>query len=505
MTQAISNPGVDKASLKLAPAPVPALASASGLVKFWRWWTAELKALLPAAMASWLEGDTVATNVGVDDTGVSIFSSGDATKSAPQRVPNDALATSPALRELHSAGRDRVRLVLTPDQALVKTITLPLATEENLREVVGFELDRHTPFTPDQAYYDVQVVRRDPQHEKITVALAVASKFEIAALVETLRRAGLTCTAIGVSEGAVGAAGSAAAFDLQPAFDKPPRRLSRMHVVNLGLLALAAMFAFAAIILPIWQKREAVKMLNPQAAKSGAEFLISERVYAEYTKLAAEYNFLATRKHAVYPVLTVFEELARTFQDTTWVQRLDIKINGKVRELTVLGEAQSASKVIENLEQSPQSLFQNSKQLTQTIRMQPNTERFHVSAEIKPRPVPAVESMDDVVIAPVTAPVVAPTAPVAIPPAPATVTTAPATATVTTKSAPATPTSPVQTSPATAPPSATPIMPPPTTPNPAQTNTLTPLSNFNGPPPASSPQPKSPALPITPAGKRSDP
>ena len=496
MTQAISNSGIDKASVTLALAQ--ASAPASGLVKFWRWWTAELKALLPAAMASWLDGDTVATNVGVDDTGITIFSSSDATKSAPQHVPNDALATSPALRELHGAGRDRVRLLLTPDQALVKTITLPLATEENLREVVGFELDRHTPFTPDQAYYDVQTVRRDPQHEKITVALAVASKFEIAALVETLRRAGLTCTAIGVSEGAVGAAGSAAAFDLQPAFDKPPRRLSRMHVVNLGLLALAAMFAFAAIILPIWQKREAVKMLNPQAAKSGAEFLISERVYTEYTKLAAEHNFLASRKHAVYPVVTVFEELARTFQDTTWVQRLDIKINGKVRELTVLGEAQSASKVIENLEQSPQSLFQNSKQLTQTIRMQPNTERFHVSAEIKPRPVPAVESIDDMVAAPVVAPAApAATASLPIPPALATVTAVPATATVTTKSATVTPPTPTQSSPASAPPS--------TTPNPPQTNTLTPLSTFNGPPPASAPPPKLPAPPTAPAGKRSSP
>ena len=501
MTQAISNPGIDQASLTLAQASAPA----SGVVKFWRWWTAELKALLPAAMAIWLEGDTVATNVGVDDAGVTIFSSGDATKSAPQRVPNDALATSPALRELQAAGRDRVRLLLTPDQALVKTITLPLATEENLREVIGFELDRHTPFTPDQAYYDVQTVRRDPQHEKITVALAVASKFEIAALVERLRRAGLTCTAIGISEGA-GAAGNAALFDLQPLFDKPPRRLSRMHIVNLGLLALAAMFAFAAIILPIWQQREAVKILNPQAAKSGAEFLISERVYTEYTKLAAEHNFLASRKHAVYPVLTVFDELARTFQDTTWVQRLDIKINGKVRELTVLGEAQSASKVIENLEQSPQSLFQNSKQLTQTIRMQPNTERFHVSAEIKPRPVPAMESIDDMVAAPVVAPTApAATAPLTIPPA--TVTAAPATATVTTKSVTVTPPTPTQSLPASAPPSTTPIMPPPTTPNLPQSNTMTPLSTFNGPPPApaSAPSPKLPTPPTAPAGKRSNP
>ena len=351
--------------------------------------------MLPTSMARWLDGDALATNVAADENGLTIISAtgGTARSSPPQQIPIDALASSPVLRALIAAGRDQVRLVLTPEQALLKTITLPLATEENLREVVGFELDRHTPFTPDQAYYDVQVVRRDPQNEKIVVSLAVASKPEMAALTDTLRRAGLTCTAIGIAEGATS---NAAAFDLQPLMDKPPRRLSRSHQINLGLLGLVAALLFAAVILPIWQKREAVKALNPQAQKSGAEFQISERVYSEYTKLVAEYNFLATRKHAVHPVLAVMEELARTFPDTTWVQRLEIKLSGKVREVIMIGEAQSASKVIENLEQSPLSLFQNSKQLTPTSRTQLNTERFHVSAEIKPRPVPAAESIDDV-------------------------------------------------------------------------------------------------------------
>lgn len=365
--------------------------------------------MLPTWMARWLDGDATATNVTVDQYGITIITIDvGATKSSPpRRVPIDALANSPVLRELIEAGRDRVRLVLTADQALVNKITLPLATEENLRDVVGFELDRHTPFTPDQAYYDVQIVRRDPQNEKITILLAVASKSEVAALVDTLRQAGLTCTAIGVSDAV---AGDAASLDLQPAFDKPPRRLSRMHRINLGLLGLAAVLAFVAVILPIWQKREAVRGLIPQAEKAGTEFRISERVYTEYVKLAAEYNFLVTRKHAVYPVLSVLEELARAFPDTTWVQKLDIKVNGKVREVILLGEAQSASKVIENLEQSPLSLFQNSKQQSQTTRTQPNIERFHVSAEIKPRPVPTAEGIDDVVAPALSAPIPAPTA-----------------------------------------------------------------------------------------------
>jgi hypothetical protein len=251
-------------------------------------------------------------------------------------------------------------------------------------------------------------VRRDLQQEQIVVSLAVASKTEVVALVETLRRAGLGCAAIGIDESINS---NARAFDLQPAIDKPAGRLSRMHLINLGLLGLAAALALVAIILPIWQKREVVKVLVQQSEKSGTEFLVSERVYTEYTKLAAEYNFLATRKHAVYPALQVLEELARTFPDTTWVQRLELKASNKVREVTILGEAQSASKVIENLEQSPMSLFQDTKQLTQTMRMGANSERFHVSAEIKPRALPAGEGLN---AAPAPVAVVPPTAPTAL-------------------------------------------------------------------------------------------
>ena len=375
--------------------PSALVVSSKGLLPLWQWWTAELRAILPASMARWIDGGNVASNVSVDEHGLTILNSLAASANAftAAHVPIEAFASNPGLRDLIAAGRDRVRLLLTPDQVMVKSITLPLATEENLREVVGFELDRHTPFTPDQAYYDVQILQRDPPHEKILVTLVVASKSAVAALLDTLRRAGLTCTAIGIHEVT---ATNAAAVDLQPAADKPPRRLSRVHQVNLGLLGLAALLAVAAVVLPIWQKREAIKMLIPQAEKAGAEFKLSDRVYTEYTKLAAEYNFLAARKHAVYPVVVVLEELARIFSDTTWVQKLDIKFSGKVREVTILGEAQTASKVIENLEQSPMSLFQNSKQQSQTTRLQPNTERFHVSAEIKPRAVPAPEGLDAV-------------------------------------------------------------------------------------------------------------
>ena len=492
--------------------------------------------MLPPSMARWIDGDTVTTNVSIDEYGLSVINTGaEATKPfRAERVPLDAVSSNPLLRDLIGTGRDRVRLVLTQDQAMVKSFTLPMATEENLREVVGFELDRHTPFTPDQAYYDVQVERRDPQQEKIVVSLVVASKTEVAALLETLRRAGLTCTAIGIDSAA---AANAATVDLQPAADKPARRLSRLHQINLGLLGVAALLAFAAVVLPIWQKREAIKILIPLAEKSGAEFQVSERVYNEYTRIAAEYNFLAARKHAVYPVVLVLEELARTFPDTTWVQKLDIKQNGKVREVILLGEAQSSSKVIENLEQSPSSLFQNSKQQSQTTRLQPNAERFHVSAEIKPRPVPTPEGIEEVAAATASpspagiAPAVAPVLPtpnlgatspaagsgsvatVAAPmqPAPAVVPSTPVTAVSAGKSlppAPASPSPPLTTyngPPGPPSPPAIELVPPPVF-NPTPTTFNPPGASYNplNPPPgALYPPPIVPIPPSVQPGKRS--
>ena len=47
---------------------------------------------------------------------------------------------NPVLRELVAGERERVRLVLTQGQVLVRTLTLPAAIEENLVKAIGFEI-----------------------------------------------------------------------------------------------------------------------------------------------------------------------------------------------------------------------------------------------------------------------------------------------------------------------------------------------------------------------------
>ena len=363
--------------------------SPNGFQTLWHWWLDELRAMIPPVAMGWLVGDVAVTDVTLSKTEIALLrhESGKHVSSAP--IPIADMLTSPVLREMRTSGNDQVRLLLQHDQVLVKTLTLPAAIEENLREAIGFELDRHTPFKPDQVYYDVSVVSRDPQRESIAVTLAAAARSIVDPLVATLRNAGFAVVAIGI----LGDTYGAQMPELLPAAEKPARKWGNLVRLNLALLALTAIFALIALLLPIWQKREKVVALNPVMAKTNTEYTSTLQIQDEFTRLANEYNYIAGRKHTAQPALVVLEEFSRISPDTTWVQSLDLKTSGKTRELTLIGEAQTASRVIESLEQS--ALFQNATQRSPTQRgSQPNTERYHVATELKPKLAPAAVAVE---------------------------------------------------------------------------------------------------------------
>ena len=374
------------------------------LNEFWTWWTGELRALVPAQVIGWVVGDVAVTDVMVDATEIKLIRMGAGKPVVYATVPYGEVSINPVLRELRAKGNDHVRVLLGADQALLKAISLPAAIEENLREVMGFELDRHTPFMANQAYYDVKVVRRDAQRESIEVLLAVASRSVVDPLLAALRQAGLSIDAMTVLD--VGAEGQVQvqAIELLPAKDKPARKWGNLLKLNLGLLALVAVLALFALLLPIWQKREQVIALNPLVGKANADFEVSQRIHDEYTKQANLHNYITGKKQGMHPSLVILEELTKISPDTTSVQSLDLKLNGKTREVTLIGEAQAASKVIEVLEQSP--LFQNASQRSQTRRGSLGTnEWFQITTELKPKALPAAISPNDIATAPVDVPI----------------------------------------------------------------------------------------------------
>ncbi len=362
-------------------APAPIAPRPNGV---WHWWIGELRALIPPRLMSWLVGDVAVTDLMINGAGIHLVRLDAGKLTVTATIAASEVTTHPLLRELRAKGNTQIRVLLDPRQVLQKNIILPAAVEENLRDVMGFELDRHTPFTAAQAYFDVKLRKRDLQRDSIDVLLAVAARNLVDPLLALVRQAGLSVESVGIAD----ADTLGQAIELLPAGDKPSRKWGNLLRLNLALLALATMLMLIALLLPIWQKRESVIALNPLVAKASADYAVSQRLNDEYIKLANEHNYITGRKQSTHSSIAVLEELTRISPDTTVAQSFDLKSTGKTREVTLIGEALAVSKVIEALEQSP--LFQNASQRSISRKgSQGSNEWFHVATELKPKALPA--------------------------------------------------------------------------------------------------------------------
>jgi general secretion pathway protein L len=397
---------------------------------FWRWWTGELSAfarerfgaIVQAARAPLvsLEGESLVLLERRDDR---------LEETARLQMEGlDAEGRRKALGELLArAGEDgrRVRFVLGRGESLLRRIALPLATEENLNQVLAFEMDRLTPFSADDVYFGCRIASRDTAAEKLHVDLGIARRDLVDARIAALASVGALVQSVALAEDA---ARSDKPIDVMPEATGEREGASDARLVRRVLVGAVLALAAVALALPVWQKRETVIALLPMVDKARIEAEATGKLAAELEKLTADYNFLLTRKHANPPALAYVEEMSRLLPDQTWVSQLDLRSTGKMRELQIQGETTSSSKLIELLEQS--TLVQNAAPRgTVTRGMMPGTERFLIAAEAKSVPLPErqdVASMPVPVAPARPAPAPAPASPAAAagtpggaPPAPA--------------------------------------------------------------------------------------
>jgi general secretion pathway protein L len=367
---------------------------------FWDWWVHELAAMVPKRVSMAFAGDASLIDVAVEDAALVLVKIGAGDNSRSQelmRVPllsRDTAGMRTALDDLlRGQGRD-VRVLVSPQHVLRKRVVLPMATEENLRDVVGFDMDRQTPFTAEQVYFGAAVVSRDAARDRIEVDVVAVPKSAIESWLNEMRAAGVSVHSIvAADEFSPALKRTSTPIELLPKSAGPARRWSNMQRINVGLLLLALLLIFAAVLLPIWQKREMVKELMPLSVKADSEFKITQRVTEEYTRLANEYNFVVGKKHANYPMVMLVDEITKISPDTMWIQNFEYKLLPKTRELQLAGEAVSVSKVIESLEQTP--FLQNTSQ-RQASRQgsRPNIEYFTLASEVKTRPLPEALAVD---------------------------------------------------------------------------------------------------------------
>jgi general secretion pathway protein L len=380
---------------------------------FWRWWTGELSGFARERFGEMVEAAR-APYVALEGSALVLLERRGDRLEETARLQMDTLdpeGRRKALGEvLARAGEDarRVRLVLSRGEGLLRRIALPLATEENLGQVLAFEMDRLTPFNPDDVYFGHRVAARDAAAEKIQVDLGVSRRDLVDARIAELVQVGAVVQGVVLADDA---ARNDRPIDLMPE-RKADTEASDMRLVRRVLVGAVLALAAVALALPVWQKRETVIALLPQVDRARGEAEAAGKLAGELEKLTNDYNFLLARKHSNPPALAYVEEMSRLLPDQTWVSQLDLRVAGKVRELQIQGETASSSRLIELLQQS--QLVQNAAPRgTVTRGMLPNTERFLIAAEARSMPLP--EKQDAATLPVPVAPVAAPKPP----PAPA--------------------------------------------------------------------------------------
>src|SRR5439155_11445862 len=125
---------------------------------------------------------------------------------AVARVPlsgdaNDiAAAGRAAVAALTPDGEGRVPpdvvVALPSRQVMRKEIVLPAAVDEDLGQALSYDLDRHTPFRPEQLYFDAAVIDRDLAARTIRVDWAAALRTAVDAARRQVEDWGATVAAV---------------------------------------------------------------------------------------------------------------------------------------------------------------------------------------------------------------------------------------------------------------------------------------------------------------------
>jgi general secretion pathway protein L len=348
------------------------------LRRFWRWWSGELRECVPGALVRWSTRLSVVPLVVPESNGYSIHRfDGDAWQRVGQVTGDTPEALGKALgARLQSLNIKRFTLALNPGQFLAKTVHLPVAAEDNLRNALRYELDRHTPFKPEDVGFDCAIVGRDEATREILVRLVIAPKATIAQAVERVASAGALVAAV------------------QPAFvDRPSLSINLLpheengsapmqSLLRWAPLALLAALGAAALVLPVYQKRAQVIELQPQVMIAAQQAQAADGLHQQLDRAQNEYNFLLQKRYASPTTLQLLNEVSRILPDDTWLQNFELRSTAKAKELQLQGETGVAGKLIELFEQSPLLTGASFKSpVTQAPGSQGS--RFHLAIEVK--------------------------------------------------------------------------------------------------------------------------
>lgn len=234
---------------------------------------------------------------------------------------------------------------LPTKKILRRVIELPESTEENLGNVVSYEMDRYTPFDKEDVYFDVKIKNRNKQEGKITVNLNVVKKKLLDDLIQFADASGIRIDSIFSS--------SSQDEEIEYyEFIKDEQRKtgqSKSSFFSKYLLLLIALLGLTALILPIAKNYWHAGHVSNQLQEMKEEVDYARQLQSDYKSVKGDVEFVLKRNSNAVKVLDFLNELTRIIPDDTSLTRLILE----ERVIQIRGDSSSASRLISLIDSSP--------------------------------------------------------------------------------------------------------------------------------------------------------
>jgi general secretion pathway protein L len=256
-----------------------------------------------------------------------------------------------ALAGLPAALRRRPRRVVLrppPGTLLEREAVLPLAARHDPGGVLRYELDRLTPFAPEEVFWTWRQEGRDAARGTLRLRVSLLPKAALQAPIEALRRAGLQPA--GLEAG--GRRRRTRAIPVGEAAGAPSRRREAWRRRGLAAAGVACGgLAVAAVALPFVLQSFAlaaadrhIEALRPRVAEA-------EALRRRMADAKGGQDAFAAERARVGDALRAIAALTEILPDDTWLTELTLR----QRKLTMAGRSAGAARLIGLLSADPPS------------------------------------------------------------------------------------------------------------------------------------------------------
>jgi general secretion pathway protein L len=352
----------------------------SVLPGFLRWWGGELSALLPVRWRQAFAGGERWYVLERSDGSWQLRRAGESLSIADaydtDTVDHRAALLARVLGECDPADR-RIALLMPAAQVLRRRLVLPVAARDNLRQVVGYDIDRQTPFRADDIHFGVRELGEGGPEGRFVAELAATPRASLDPLLDELTVLRVAPDRVDVPLG-YGLAG----VDLLPPA-RAPRRVDRRRRLNLALIAAIVLLLLTAMAAWLHNRHAALETMRADVDAMQSD---AQRVKALRQRLmdsAGASGFLVRRKSESPSILPVLDELTHRLPDDTWLERFTLNATGQIG---FQGQSPQAARLIDALK-GARSIGEPSFQ--GTIQTDPTSgkERFYMQAKaLMPKP-----------------------------------------------------------------------------------------------------------------------